>query len=177
MTAPSAIRSADRAYRSVRAPRSSTAVHVRRTRIGWGLFARRHYRADEVIGEITGTVIADWDYSSRYCFDLGDICCLEPDPPFRFINHSCRPNFYFRAVDINRRRDTAAARRLFVLAIDTVRPGDELTIDYAWPAGWAIRCRCGESACRGWVVAENQRHLLAAVADQRPQSAGRPRPT
>ncbi len=70
-------------------------------------------------------------------------------------------------MDINGRRESAAVRRLFVLAVDTVRPGDQLTIDYAWPAGWAIPCRCGEPACRGWVVAESERHLLAAGEDIR----------
>jgi len=33
-----------------------------------------------------------------------------------------------------------------------VMPGEELTIDYSWPADRAMKCLCGAKACRGWIV-------------------------
>ncbi|HBT77712.1 MAG TPA: hypothetical protein DEB39_12495 [Planctomycetaceae bacterium] len=38
--------------------------------------------------------------------------------------------------------------------VETLRdlfPGDELTIDYAWPADRAAKCLCGSPNCRGWI--------------------------
>lgn len=43
--------------------------------------------------------------------------------------------------------------------VETVRdilPGEELSIDYAWPPEYAIRCRCGSPNCRGWIVARDE---------------------
>ncbi|MCL2304008.1 MAG: hypothetical protein FWC43_01545 [Planctomycetaceae bacterium] len=39
--------------------------------------------------------------------------------------------------------------------VETTRdilPGEELTIDYAWPADRAMKCLCGAKTCRGWIV-------------------------
>jgi len=33
-----------------------------------------------------------------------------------------------------------------------IMPGEELTIDYAWPADRAMKCLCGAKKCRGWIV-------------------------
>ena len=33
-----------------------------------------------------------------------------------------------------------------------VLPGEELTIDYSWPADRAMKCLCGAKTCRGWIV-------------------------
>ena len=140
------------------------AFSVRRTRLGKGLFANRHFRCDQTIGEITGEIIADWDYSSRYCFDLGDIHCLEPEPPFRFVNHCCEPNCYFEAFDLSASGQTTIARRLFLIARQPIKPGEEFTIDYAWPPGLAIPCRCAAPNCRGWIVDEAERHHLDPAA-------------
>lgn len=47
-----------------------------------------------------------------------------------------------------------------VEALRTIRKGEEITVDYAWPASWAIPCHCGSKNCRGWIVDKNERHLL-----------------
>jgi hypothetical protein len=39
--------------------------------------------------------------------------------------------------------------------------GTELTIDYQWSAEGAIRCLCGATRCRGWVVAAEELPKLA----------------
>jgi hypothetical protein len=49
---------------------------------------------------------------------------------------------------------------IWVEVIRDILPGDELTIDYAWPADRAAKCLCGSPACRGWIVDPNELELL-----------------
>lgn len=58
----------------------------------------------------------------------------------RFLNHSCQPNceLFFWETD-----DLTPNDRLWLQALRPIEPGEELTIDYAWPADAAIRCACG----------------------------------
>lgn len=41
---------------------------------------------------------------------------------------------------------------VWVETLRDILPGEELTIDYAWPAEKAARCLCGSPKCRGWIV-------------------------
>lgn len=149
---------------SARGKRAGKSLRIARTPLGKGLFAGRRYQAAEIVGEIEGTVIADADYGSNYCMDLGDDRCLEPAPPFRFMNHSCQPNCRLQWFDIDAAPGIIAGRRMFVLALDAIEPGDQLTIDYAWPAHMAIRCRCRAPGCRGWIVAEEELAQMPNIA-------------
>ena len=134
--------------------------------MGLGVFARKRYYYEELIGEVQGEVIDDADYSSDYCMDMGDTRALEPAAPFRYMNHSCRPNCRFHWYDVAEDGDANQQRRIFVFATEDIEVGDELTIDYAWPAEMAIVCRCGSAACRGWVVAEHELAELLAIHAQ-----------
>lgn len=136
---------------------------VARTRTGLGVFARQRYQESQIIGEIEGEVIDDLDYSSRYCMDLGDTRCLEPIAPFRFVNHSCTPNCAFEWFDVRCPQGGEPERKLFLSALETIESGEQLTIDYCWPPAMAIRCRCGETECRGWIVAKSQLPELEAL--------------
>ncbi len=49
---------------------------------------------------------------------------------------------------------------IWVESIRDILPGEELTIDYAWPADRAMKCLCGSPNCRGWVVDPAELHLL-----------------
>lgn len=63
----------------------------------------------------------------------------DPDSPLRYINHSCHPN-------------TARLGPYAVGAIEEIKPGDSVTIDYATlevDPDWKMRCECGSSDCRG----------------------------
>ncbi len=42
-----------------------------------------------------------------------------------------------------------------------VHAGEELTIDYGWPAEVAIPCLCGSRHCRGWIVDPDEVELLS----------------
>lgn len=125
-----------------------SGVAVRKTPMGKGLFATQGYRKNQTIGEMTGVIISDDNYDPDYVVDLGKLGVLEPHPPFRFLNHSCEPN----AALIEYEGDAEELPTMWVEALRAIRPGDQVTIDYAWPADAAIPCLCGAKACRGWVV-------------------------
>jgi hypothetical protein len=59
-----------------------------------------------------------------------------------YINHSCRPNAFMQTF----------GKRLLVLALRDIRPGEEITIDYvATYHADRKRCSCGVSGCRGTI--------------------------
>ena len=121
---------------------------------GRGVFATRIFPAESLVGEVFGEIITDPEYGSQNCMDLGRYGVLEPDVPFQCLNHSCEPNCEL-LWELDSRRP-----RVYVQTIRPIAPGEQLTLDYAWPAEEAIPCQCQSALCRGWVVAEDQRHLL-----------------
>jgi uncharacterized protein len=76
----------------------------------------------------------------------------EYEPVMLFINHSCEPNVGF-------------AGNIVLVAMHDVRPGEELTTDYALFDDYdgSMQCRCGTPACRrtiggrDWQLPELQR--------------------
>jgi SET domain-containing protein len=50
----------------------------------------------------------------------------------RFINHSCRPNCWFQV----------SGRTIWIRASRLIRPGEELTYDYATIGDRTMPCRC-----------------------------------
>jgi len=130
-------------------------VRVGRVSYGRGVFASRKFSKGELLGVILGDVIDDEDYSSDYCMDLGGTLSLEPGPPFRYLNHCCEPNAQLFLVPPERPEDDLVPV-MIVEARRTIRPGDEITIDYAWPSEHAIPCQCQSDNCRGWIVAREE---------------------
>jgi hypothetical protein len=126
-------------------------VRVGNTHLGRGVFAQRPFSAGEVIAEVKGTVIDDPEFDSTYSIDLGGGLSLDPGPPFRFLNHSCDPNCRLFVLEHD---PPEPVPQVFVETIRRLKPGDELTIDYGWPAKSAIPCGCRSRKCRGWVVDE-----------------------
>lgn len=145
-------------------PESGKPVRVGETHVGKGVFAARPIRRNETIGEIRGLFIRDPGYTSEYCLDIGGGFALEPDPPYRFLNHCCRPNCDVHYVD----DPDEECERVWLYAQVDILSGVELTIDYSWPVEGAIPCRCGSPQCRGWIVAEEDLPLLLAkLANER----------
>ncbi|HZZ71813.1 MAG TPA: SET domain-containing protein-lysine N-methyltransferase [Pirellulales bacterium] len=130
-------------------PRKPLPVCVEPSVVGQGVFASRKIRRNQTIGRIAGEIIEDPQEHSSYCMDLGDDRILEPAAPFRFLNHSCEPN---AEITYWETADGRPVEALYLVALRTIQPGEELTIDYGWPADHAIPCRCGSAGCRGWVV-------------------------
>jgi hypothetical protein len=127
-----------------------TSMSLRTTAVGKGLFARKLFRKRQAIGHMKGKLITGDDYDPDYVVDMGDLGVLEPHAPFRYLNHSCEPNCELLEWDTKK----APYPQIWVHAIRTVRPSEQLTIDYGWPAESAIPCLCGSETCRGWVVDE-----------------------
>jgi hypothetical protein len=132
---------------------------IRDTHVGKGLFAKLRIPVKTFIGKIEGEIIKDKDYSSDYAMDLGDDYSLEPDQPFKYMNHSCEPN-----CELICDQET---QEVWVEAIRTILPGDELCIDYGWAADGAIPCQCGARNCRGWIIDPDELHLMENVIADR----------
>ena len=153
---PTAVRESNR-------ERLNRLLSVGPTHVGQGVFAARRLRSGIVIGEIKGEVLDEHPEDPSYCMELPSGKLLEPAAPLRFVNHSCDPNcelFYWFDEDQGPEED-----RLWLQTIRSIEPGEELSIDYCWPADAAIRCRCGTTACRGWIVDPEERHLLPPDPD------------
>ena len=134
----------------------SHLVRVGKVPFGRGVFARQDITAGTDLGRVKGKIIDDPEYASSYCIDLGDSMSLEPQAPFRFLNHCCTPNCHLQTFDVVYDDGTPAPAEVMVEALADIPEGAELTIDYQWSASGAIKCLCGSSDCRGWVVAEEE---------------------
>jgi len=131
---------------------------------GRGVFARRALREDETVIEYKGEIISEAEIERRYPEDRAGlnhtfVFGVEHDYNIdggakgnaaRWINHSCAPNC-----------DTfEEGRRIFIRAARNIRPGEELTYDYAIEAGEPLTkalkarwpCWCGAKKCRGTVL-------------------------
>lgn len=141
-------------------------IQIEETPLGKGVFARRKLAADLVVGEILGEVLDDHPEDSSYCMELQSGRLLEPGPPLRFLNHSCEPNcelFYW----VDEETNAPAEDRLWLQTLRPIAAGEEMTIDYCWPADAAIRCRCQAASCRGWVVDPDE---ISRIARSQPEA-------
>jgi SET domain-containing protein len=136
-------------------------VIVRRSSInGFGGFAARGFEAGEPIIEYTGERISHAEGDRRYD-DLPYTFLFEVDSrtvidagvdgnEARFINHSCAPNC----------EALIERRRVIIHAMRRIRPGEELTYDYALPRDEKLGaaedalypCRCQARRCRGTIL-------------------------
>jgi hypothetical protein len=139
---------------------SIKGVQVCGSEFGLGVFADKPYLPDDVVGQVNGNVIDDPECGSDYHVDLGGGLSLDPEPPFRFLNHSCEPNCSF-VIEEN----GAEIPKLWVEVNRKIAPGDQLTIDYGWLAESAIPCGCRSETCRGWIVGADEVHKVKEKCD------------
>ena len=147
------------------AAESNPLYVVKRSRIhGRGVYAARRIRSGTRIIEYVGDRISHEEADSRYemkadddghtfLFVVDDDLCIDAGVggnPARFINHKCDANC----------ETIIEGRRVFIEAIRTVQPGEELGYDYqlTWestddPDELALyNCRCGAANCRGTML-------------------------
>ncbi len=152
---------------SKRVPKVQPYV-IRRSKIqGKGGFATRLIRKGARIAEYLGDRISHEEGDRRYDDDkmkrhhtflfVVDKKTVIDAGRFgndaRFINHSCDPNC----------EAVIEARRVFIEALRTIHPGEELTYDYSYDrddaTGWGkdaekqYPCHCGAENCRGTILA------------------------
>lgn len=146
-------------------PAAGPGIEVRKSSIhGSGVFATRMIAEGETIIEYTGERINEAEIDVRYpenmeglnhTFVFGIRHDLNIDGgsggnESRWINHSCEPNCDSYDTD----------DRIFIRAAARIRPGEELTYDYAIEAGEPLTtdlmrrwpCECGTKFCRGTVL-------------------------
>jgi uncharacterized protein len=78
------------------------------------------------------------------------LASLSADEPPDYINHSCDPN-------------AGLAGQISIVAMQTIHPCDEVTIDYAMCDGSPydeFDCACGTACCRGRVTGDDWRNPL-----------------
>ncbi len=130
-------------------------VRVGPAAYGLGVFSLRAFSPPEVLGPIEGQVYDDGIFESDYCMELGAAGCIEPEAPFRFLNHSCQPNCCLTEYEVED-EDGACHAELWLSVVTAIAAGEQMTIDYGWPAESAVPCRCGSPGCRKWIVAADQ---------------------
>jgi hypothetical protein len=132
-----------------------------------GVFAVEAIPAATSLGRVRGRLHHGADYGSEYCIELDEKRSLEPRAPFRFLNHSCRPNCELVHVSCEQEDGSIGVPEIWVDTLRAIEPGEQLTIDYGWTADAAIPCGCGVPQCRGWIVASDEvPRLLDVVVDR-----------
>jgi hypothetical protein len=160
-------------------------IVVRRSRLhGRGVFAVRRIRKGTRVIEYLGDRIshreADRRYESKTTADNHTFLFIVDrgvvidggthGNDARFINHGCDPNCESEIED----------RRIFIEAIRTIQPGEELTYDYQIgrdrsdppDVDEVFACRCGARSCRGSMLWPPKR---VARKPRPPRRPGAPR--
>jgi SET domain-containing protein len=172
-------RAKSRKKKVVRAiPARPELLRVRRSRVhGRGVFAlsriRRGTRVIEYLGDRVSHKEADRRYEAKDTEDSHTFLFIvdrsvvidggSQGNDARYINHGCDPNCESVIDD----------RRVFIEAVRTIQPGEELTYDYQIGRDRTdppnvdeiFACRCGSDQCRGsmlWPPMKRKRVLATA---------------
>jgi len=137
-------------------------VDVKHSKIeGWGLFAKRKIKKDEMIieymGEVIRTALVDKReayYDGRnlgsYMFCIDDNYAVDATlngGQARFVNHACDPNCFSRVIEAE------GKKHIMIYALRDVPKETELVYDYKFPIetdpALKVTCNCGAKVCRG----------------------------
>jgi SET domain-containing protein len=146
---------------------AGTSLIVKRSRVhGRGVFAKQRIRKGARIIEYTGrrilwsSVPEEVDDQRTYYFGLdNDKEVIDPTiggNEARFINHSCDPNCEAREDE---------RERVFIHALRSIQPGEELFYDYRLvidaPRTKELEeeapCNCGSPKCRGTLLEKKRK--------------------
>lgn len=171
------------------ATKKSPMYKVRRSKIhGFGVFAtrgiRKGTRVIEYLGDRISHKVADQRYEDKdeddghtflFIVDRGVVIDAGVDGnDARFINHGCDPNCESVIED----------RRVFIEAIRTIQPCEELKYDYQIGRADSdppnvdeiYACRCGAATCRGtmlWPAKRPKKRAKRKAAAKRKGTAKR----
>ncbi len=150
---------------------------------GYGVFALRRIRKGAKIIEYLGERVSHEQADARYedkdandnhtfLFTVDAKTVIDGGVggnEARFINHGCDPNC----------ESTSRDRRVFIEAIRTIRPGEELSYDYQIQrdpddppnVDEIFACRCGAATCRGSMLDPPEARRPAARREKRAKPA------
>jgi hypothetical protein len=156
-----------------------SAVH------GYGVFALRRIRKGTTVAEYLGDRVTHEEADARYedkdpndnhtfLFTVDSKTVIDGGVggnDARFINHGCDPNC----------ESTTQNKRIYVEAIRTIQPGEELAYDYQIQrdpddppdVDEIFACRCGAANCRGSMLAARKTGRPAAHRKAVPKAAAR----
>jgi len=143
---------------------------VRHSRVhGYGVFAARRIRRGTTVIEYLGDRVSHDEADARYedkdpndnhtfLFTVDSKIVIDGGVrgnEARFINHGCDPNC----------ASTTQKKRIYVEAIRTIQPGEELAYDYQIErdpgdppnVDEIFACRCGAEKCRGSMLVARKR--------------------
>jgi uncharacterized protein len=146
-------------------PRRTPLFEVRHSPIhGYGVFAARRIRKGTTVIEYLGDRVSHAQADARYedkdpndnhtfLFTVDAKTVIDAGVngnEARYINHGCDPNC----------ESTTVKKRIFIEAIRTIQPGEELAYDYqiqrddddAPNVDVIYACRCGAKNCRGTML-------------------------
>ncbi|MBD0333136.1 MAG: SET domain-containing protein-lysine N-methyltransferase [Chitinophagaceae bacterium] len=120
-----------------------SAIEVRSSRFGRGLFAKQMIPAFSFLCKATGKILS---FSETVQLAERESHCLQIDhdkyilcePPFLYSNHSCTPN-------------CALNEHLELISIKKIQKDEELVWDYStsmYERHWTMQCKCGTKRCR-----------------------------
>lgn len=136
----------------------SPKVKIGKSKIGKGLFALKKMRKGELVIDFTnapGKFLPMEDANELY--KKGNDYMIQIDDNLffvatnkaeledtDFINHSCNPN-------------CGIANALTIVAMRSIKPGEEITFDYAMSESseYRMKCNCGHLNCRKVITGED----------------------
>jgi SET domain-containing protein len=168
------------------ASRTTQPFVIRRSAIqGRGAFATRLIRRGQRVIEYTGERIDNDEADRRYddekmgrhhtfLFIVDDDTVVDAavgGNDARFINHSCDPNL----------EAVVEGKRIFIYALRTIRPGEELAYDYQYERFTThteddekfYACRCGAPNCRGTILVPPKKKRKSGAKKRRRKVAKR----
>lgn len=101
-------------------------LEVKRSRTGFGLFARCAIPEGACVVEYIGEILYEdewYDADNKYLFAVSEEVTIDGSARenlARYINHACEPNCESEIYE----------QRVFIRALRSIAPGEELTYDY-----------------------------------------------
>jgi SET domain-containing protein len=160
-------------------------IEVRHSSVhGYGVFALRRIRKGTTVTEYLGDRITHEEADERYgdkddkdnhtfLFTVDSKTVIDAGRngnEARFINHGCDPNC----------ESGIMTKRVFIEAIRTIQPGEELAYDYQIQrdpddpndVDEIFACRCGATGCRGSMLEPKKPPRKKSVLRKRPRPRG-----
>jgi hypothetical protein len=152
---------------------------------GYGVFALRKIRKGTTVTEYLGDRVSHAEADARYENKAADdnhtfLFTVDAKTVIdggvggndaRYINHACDPNC----------ESATAGKRVFIEAIRTIQPGEELAYDYQIQrdpddppdVDDIFACRCGSPKCRGSMLEPRRRTVRKPGRKARAKRAGK----